>query len=60
MVGLADTLVGRDLAVRQTSSSTKCDATKGYTSQNGLNFTLYCEQNNPFNGTTNISAVLAT
>lgn len=35
----------RDLEVRAT---TKCP--DSYTSKNGLNFTTYCEHNNPFNG----------
>ncbi|KAI2483500.1 PAN-1 domain containing protein [Pyrenophora tritici-repentis] len=42
----SDRILSRDLEVRQ-DNATKCPAT--YTSRNGLNFTSYCEQNNPFN-----------
>ncbi|KAH7070958.1 hypothetical protein FB567DRAFT_554470 [Paraphoma chrysanthemicola] len=41
------TILGRDLEIRQTDTS-KCDP-NGYRSPNGLNFTTYCGQNNPFN-----------
>ncbi|KAF2824451.1 hypothetical protein CC86DRAFT_468569 [Ophiobolus disseminans] len=44
---LEDTIVGRNLALRQSDTS-KCDPF-GYRSQNGQNYTTYCEQNNPFN-----------
>lgn len=39
------TILGRDLNIRQNSD---CDP-NGYRSANGLNFTTYCGQNNPFN-----------
>ncbi|CAA9961795.1 hypothetical protein PTMSG1_05172 [Pyrenophora teres f. maculata] len=42
----SDRMLSRDLEVRQ-DNLTKCPDT--YTSRNGLNFTSYCEQNNPFN-----------
>lgn len=48
VVGFEDTLVARDIEIRQ--DKPKCDP-KGYTSLNGLNFTSFCDQNNPFNGT---------
>ncbi|KAH7359507.1 hypothetical protein BKA66DRAFT_229143 [Pyrenochaeta sp. MPI-SDFR-AT-0127] len=42
---IAESLFNRGLEVRQTA--TKCP--DNFTSKNGLNFTTYCEQNNPFN-----------
>ncbi|CAO2652753.1 Nn.00g021640.m01.CDS01 [Neocucurbitaria sp. VM-36] len=43
---IAEPIFGRDLEVRQDATK-KCP--DSYTSKNGLNFTTYCEQNNPFN-----------
>ncbi|KAJ4362970.1 hypothetical protein N0V83_010087 [Neocucurbitaria cava] len=41
---VAEPIYSRDLEVRD---ATKCP--DSYTSKNGLNFTTYCDQNNPFN-----------
>jgi hypothetical protein len=40
-------ILSRDVEVRQAATE-KCPDT--YQTQNGLNFTSYCEQNNPGNG----------
>lgn len=44
---IAERLFNRDLEIRQTDTS-KCNP-NGYKSINGMNFTTYCGQNNPFN-----------
>ncbi|KAH8709966.1 hypothetical protein GQ44DRAFT_627414, partial [Phaeosphaeriaceae sp. PMI808] len=51
----ADTVVARDLDLRQTSIDTSICNPNGYKSKNGLNFTTYCGQNNPFNDALNFT-----
>lgn len=49
IIVIAEPISSRALELRQ-ADPTKCES-NSYTSQNGLNFTTYCGQNNPFNGT---------